>query len=174
MVHADYSRFSSESKAELYDTMGSNVEALVDGQTNWVANLANASSIIWHGLKSLPAPSNDINWAGFYVVDPKKPQQLILGPFHGQVACQEIPLGKGVCGVAAKEQKTQLVKNVEEFPGHIACDGVTKSEIVVPIVLDGKLFGVIDIDCASLEGFDEVDQQGLEKIALVLAKSCEW
>ena len=90
------------------------------------------------------------------------------------MACQEIPLGKGVCGVAAKEQKTQLVKNVEEFPGHIACDGVTKSEIVVPIVLEGKLFGVIDIDCASLEGFDEVDQQGLEKIALILAKSCEW
>ena len=103
------------------------------------SNTANAASLIWHALRALPAPSNEINWAGFYVSDPSTPDQLILGPFQGKVACQTIAFGKGVCGAAAKSQKTQLVPDVEQFPGHIACDGDSKSEIVVPILKNGKV-----------------------------------
>ncbi|ANB14376.1 hypothetical protein AWJ20_1964 [Sugiyamaella lignohabitans] len=127
--------------------------------------------------KSLESsPLSKVNWAGFYVVDPKDSSQLILGPFHGQVACQIIKIGKGVCGTAASSRETQLVKDVEKFPGHIACDGDTKSEIVVPIVdkSSGKVFGVIDIDCQELEGFDEEDQKYLEILAEKLIKYCKW
>ncbi|KAM0076023.1 hypothetical protein ACKRZS_012014 [Fusarium odoratissimum] len=116
----------------------------------------------------------------FYVLDKSSQDpQLILGPFQGKVACQTIKFGKGVCGAAAATQETQLVRDVEEFPGHIACDGDSKSEIVVPIVVaqdDGskKLVAIIDIDCAELNGFDEVDKAHLEQLAALLAKSCDW
>lgn len=124
------------------------------------SNTANTASLLWHALHSLPSPSNQVNWAGFYVLDPSVTGQLILGPFmgkvgsltlppalrlrrltngYGQVACQTIKFGRGVCGAASQQAKTQLVPNVEEFPGHIACDGDSKSEIVVPIVKDGKV-----------------------------------
>ena len=114
-----------------FPTVASNVEQS--------SNTANAASLIWHGLHALLSPSNQVNWAGFYVSDPSTPSQLILGPFQGKVACQTIAFGKGVCGAAAQTQKTQLVPDVEEFPGHIACDGDSKSEIVVPIVDNGKV-----------------------------------
>ena len=105
--------------------------------------------------------------------------QLILGPFQGKVACQTILFGRGVCGTAAETRKTQLVKDVESFPGHIACDGDSKSEIVVPIVATAKggqekVVAIIDIDCAELDGFDEVDQKHLEELAALLARSCDW
>ena len=103
------------------------------------SNLANAASLLWHALHALPSPSKNVNWAGFYVLDPKKAEQLILGPFQGKVACQTIAFGRGVCGKAAQTGKTQLVPNVEEFPGHIACDSESASEIVVPITQDGKV-----------------------------------
>jgi L-methionine (R)-S-oxide reductase len=112
--------------------------------------------------------------SGFYVLDPSTPNQLILGPFHGKVACQTIKFGKGVCGTAAEKMETQLVPNVEAFPGHIACDGDSKSEIVVPILLEGKVVAIIDIDCAEIEGFDEVDQRALEELASLLARACDW
>lgn len=108
---------------------------------------------------------------------------MILGPFQGKVACQVIPFGRGVCGAAAAEQTTQLVPDVEKFPGHIACDGDSKSEIVVPIVVAGqggaeaatkRVVAIIDIDCAEINGFDEVDKKYLEKLADLLAKSCDW
>jgi L-methionine (R)-S-oxide reductase len=108
------------------------------------SNTANAASLLWHALHALPSPSNHTNWAGFYVLDPsraaagKKPQ-LILGPFQGKVACQIIAHGRGVCGVAAQTAETQVVPDVDLFPGHIACDGASKSEIVVPIIVDGKV-----------------------------------
>jgi L-methionine (R)-S-oxide reductase len=108
------------------------------------SNTSNAASLLWHALHALPSPSNHTNWAGFYVLDPsraaagKKPQ-LILGPFQGKVACQIIAYGRGVCGVAAATAQTQNVPDVDLFPGHIACDGASKSEIVVPIVVDGKV-----------------------------------
>jgi L-methionine (R)-S-oxide reductase len=121
-----------------------------------------------------------VNWAGFYVLDKSsKEPQLILGPFQGKVACQTIKFGKGVCGTAAATHETQLVRDVEGFPGHIACDGDSKSEIVVPILVaqdDGskKLVAIIDIDCAELNGFDEVDKENLEQLAALLATSCDW
>ncbi|KAI1765135.1 GAF domain-like protein [Hypoxylon sp. FL1150] len=145
-------------------------------------NLANAASLLWHAYKSLPSPSNQVNWAGFYVLDPKSTQSkphLILGPFQGKVACQTIAFGKGVCGAAAESQTTQLVPDVEQFPGHIACDGDSRSEIVVPIVVGGKgeagkLVAIIDIDCADVSGFDEVDKKHLEQLGELLARSCDW
>jgi L-methionine (R)-S-oxide reductase len=112
--------------------------------------------------------------AGFYVLDPSTPNQLILGPFHGKVACQTIRCGKGVCGAAAEKMETQLVPDVEAFPGHIACDGDSKSEIVVPILVKGKVMAIIDIDCAEIQGFDEVDKRELEELAELLAHSCNW
>lgn len=113
-------------------------------------------------------------------MDPKPAtkQQLVLGPFQGKVACQTIAFGRGVCGTAAATQKTQLVADVEAFPGHIACDGDSKSEIVVPVIVrqgeNSKLVAIIDIDCADLDGFNEVDQQYLEKLADLIGKSCDW
>ncbi|CCH43696.1 hypothetical protein BN7_3250 [Wickerhamomyces ciferrii] len=170
--HADYSNFTSSSKQETLETVTLSYEALSQDLTNWVANLSNASSLIWHAYHSLKIP---VNWTGFYVVDPEDPSQLILGPFQGKVACQTIKIGKGVCGIAAQTEKTQVVPNVEEFPGHIACDGETKSEIVVPIVgKDGKLRGVIDIDGLVLGAFDEVDQKELEKLAQLIADGNKW
>lgn len=111
---------------------------------------------------------------GFYVLDPSTPSQLILGPFQGQVACQTIAFKRGVCGLAATSQETQMVDDVEKFPGHIACDSASKSEIVVPIVLDGKTVAVIDVDCTLVDGFDQVDRKGVEALAELLRKSCNW
>ncbi|KAK1700560.1 GAF domain-like protein [Colletotrichum godetiae] len=139
------------------------------------SNLANTASLLWHAYHSLPAPSNAVNWAGFYVLDPSSTKQsLILGPFMGKVACQQIPFGRGVCGAAAATQQTQLVADVDAFPGHIACDGDSKSEVVVPVVVEGKLVAIIDVDCAERDGFDEVDRVWLERLALLLAKGCDW
>ncbi|RGP64989.1 gaf [Fusarium longipes] len=165
MVHADASNFAEGvTKEDAYEQVLWQAEGLVTDQRNW----------------SLGSPSKDVNWAGFYVLDKSSQEpQLILGPFQGKVACQTIKFGKGVCGTAAATQETQLVRDVEEFPGHIACDGDSKSEIVVPILVaqdDGskKLVAIIDIDCAELNGFDEVDKAHLEQLAALLATSCDW
>lgn len=115
------------------------MKGLAEGQRNWVCNLANASSLLWHMYHSLGAPSSSVNWAGFYVLDRNYPGQLILGPFHGKVACQTIRIGKGVCGTVAKEGKTLLLDDVGLFPDHIACDGESKSEIVAPIKVGEKV-----------------------------------
>ncbi|KAJ0158714.1 Free methionine-R-sulfoxide reductase, partial [Colletotrichum tanaceti] len=153
--------------------------------TPQVCNLANASSLLWHAYHSLPSPSNSVNWAGFYVLDPlstpSKPS-LILGPFMGKVACQTIRFGRGVCGAAAASRETQLVPDVDAFPGHIACDGDSRSEVVVPVVVpaaegeDGsdRLVAIIDVDCTLPGGFDDVDRVWLEKFAALLSKSCDW
>ncbi|KIW25408.1 hypothetical protein, variant 2 [Cladophialophora immunda] len=140
---------------------------------------------MYHALPPAVAPqAAGVNWAGFYVRDPAAPAtRLVLGPFMGKVACQTITLGKGVCGTAAAAApagddgapgKSLVVPDVEAFPGHIACDGDTKSEIVVPIRAGGKVVGVIDIDCTQLNGFDEQDREGLEKVAALLGSSCDW
>jgi L-methionine (R)-S-oxide reductase len=115
-----------------------------------------------------------VNWTGFYILYPNDPSLLVLGPFHGHVACQTIKLGKGVCGTAAASRTTQLVQDVEQFPGHIACDGASKSEIVVPIIKRGKAVAIIDIDCAELNGFDAVDQQYLERLAALLSEASDF
>lgn len=150
--------------------------------------------------RSLRAPSSAVNWAGFYVRDSSTTtKRLILGPFMGKVACQTIAFGKGVCGVAAQTKQAQLVRNVEAFPGHIACDGASKSEIVVPILRDNKVcersghdrtdygsvlssaesnfsqvVAIIDVDCAELDGFNAVDEDYLEQLADILSASCDW
>ncbi|ORY13191.1 GAF domain-like protein [Clohesyomyces aquaticus] len=175
MAHAESSTFvEGLSKREAYAQVLEQAKALFDGQRNWVCNLSNTASLLYHALHSLPSPSNATNWCGFYVLDPKNPGQLILGPFQGHVACQVIAFGKGVCGTAAQTKVTQVVEDVEKFPGHIACDGASKSEIVVPIIQDGKTVSIIDIDCAQLSGFDTDDQTALEELAKVLAESCDF
>lgn len=170
--HADYTHFDGLKREEALKLLLESFAALADGQDNWVCNLANASSLLWHAYRSL---SVNVNWAGFYVTKADNDQEMILGPFQGKVACQLIKFGSGVCGTAAHAKKTQLVPNVNEFPGHIACDGETKSEIVVP-VLDaaGKCLGVIDIDCLDFNGFNEIDQKYLEQLANIIAKTCKF
>ncbi|KAM7191462.1 GAF domain-like protein [Naviculisporaceae sp. PSN 640] len=174
MVHADASNFAADiTKEEAYQQVLDQVEGLFYEQRNWV------TSLLWHAYKSLPAPSSSVNWAGFYTLDPASPappkkQQLILGPFQGKVACQIIQFGRGVCGTAASTKETQLVPDVEKFPGHIACDGDSKSEIVVPIVVGDKVVAIVDIDCAVENGFDEVDRRYLEQLADFIGKSCDW
>lgn len=162
------------SKHDAYAQVLQSLLALIDGQRNWVANTANCASLLWYMYQSLPSPSNAVNWAGFYVVDPLKPSQLILGPFQGKVACQTIQIGRGVCGTVAAEAKSILLDDVESFPGHIACDGDSKSELVVPVVSKDRVVGVIDIDCAVHGGFDEVDRGYLGNIAKVLGTGCDW
>ncbi|MEJ0088213.1 MAG: GAF domain-containing protein [Limisphaerales bacterium] len=145
-------------KTEAYAALESQLSALLHGERDFIANSANTAALLWH---SLP----DLNWAGFYrLVD----GELVLGPFMGKPACVRIQLGKGVCGTAAAMRKTVLVPDVHKFPGHIACDSASRSEIVVPLVKDGALLGVLDLDSPKLNRFEAADQAGLEKLASVL------
>ncbi|UNK19211.1 GAF domain-containing protein [Paenibacillus sp. N3/727] len=134
------------------------LKALIHDEPNAVANLANASSLLNHFLK-------DINWVGFYLYDGK---ELVLGPFQGLPACIRIPLNRGVCGTAAAELKTLVVEDVHAFPGHIACDAASNSEIVVPVVKDGQLYGVLDIDSPLVKRFDQEDREFLEQFVQIL------
>lgn len=151
-------------KSSMYDLIRKQVEALIDKDLPLVTNLSNTSALLNEVLE-------DINWVGFYLL---KEDTLILGPFQGKVACTKIILGKGVCGTAAKEDKTQLVKNVHQFPGHIACDSASNSELVVPIKSEGEVVGVLDIDSPDFSCFDEQDKEGIEGIVQVLEKQCDW
>lgn len=171
MAHADYSNAISKDRVEMLETLLISFDALSSDTTNWVANLANLSSLIWHGYRNLGV---DLNWAGFYVKNPETENELILGPFQGKVACQTIQFGRGVCGTAVSEAQTQVVPDVEKFPGHIACDGDTKSEIVVPLLKDDEVIGVLDIDCLTLQGFDSVDKEYLEKVAQLVIDRCKF
>ena len=143
-----------------YNTLCAQLAALTDNIPHEVANLANASALLW---QSLP----DINWAGFYKMENGI---LVLGPFQGKPACIEIQVGRGVCGTAVAEDKTQLVYDVHEFPGHIACDSASNSEIVVPIHVNGEIWGVLDIDSPNVGRFTEEDKEGLERFVKVLEK----
>ena len=141
-----------------YDSLAAQLAALTDGIPYEIANLSNASALLWDTLP-------DINWAGFYkMVD----GALVLYPFQGKPACIRIPVGRGVCGTAVAEDRTQLVYDVHQFPGHIACDCASNSEIVVPIHVRGEIWGVLDIDSPSIGRFTEEDQAGLEKFVTVL------
>lgn len=116
-----------------------------------------------------------MNWAGFYTLDRSHPSDLILGPFHGRPACQSIAIGRGVCGSAAAQKRIVRVEDVHDFPGHIACDGDSRSEIVVPILAkDGKIVAIIDVDCTEVGGFDKADEEGLGSLAQLLGESCDW
>lgn len=169
--HADYSNFGKTLKREALELVRMSFEALAEDSRYWVLNLSNAASLLWHAYHSLEIP---VNWAGFYVVDKNVSKDLVLGPFQGKVACQSIQIGKGVCGVAALEKTTQCVPDVEQFPRHIACDGETKSEIVVPIVKDSQVIAVLDIDCLEKAAFDQDDAELLEALAVAISKSLDW
>lgn len=171
--HADYANYTQGTKQEMLEQLLLSYQALSEDTDNWVLNLSNCSSLLWYGYHSLGI---NVNWAGFYTLIDLNGDvsDLILGPFQGKVACQIIQYGKGVCGTAISEGKTQLVPNVTEFPGHIACDGDTQSEIVVPLIHNGVKLGVLDIDCQDLQGFDETDQQYLEKLAEAIVDSCNF
>ena len=149
------------SKPQMYAELARTLHALIDGESDWIANLANASALLY---QSLP----DLNWAGFYLL---KNDELVVGPFQGKPACVRIAMGKGVCGTAAARRETIIVPNVHEFPGHIACDSASNSEIVVPLIRDGALIGVLDLDSPKLERFDAADREGLERFVTVLMKS---
>ena len=147
-------------KPEAYRQLVDAAEALTSGERDAVANMANVAALLWDFLP-------DLNWAGFYrMVE----GELVLGPFVGRPACIRIPLGSGVCGVAAQSGETQLVEDVHAFPGHIACDAVTNSELVVPVVRDGVVVAVIDLDSPSKSRFDQADQAGIEQLAEVLSE----
>ena len=137
------------------------VDALTAGVPHVIANLANVSAAIWQEM-------DNINWAGFYLMEGGK---LVLGPFQGKPACIEIPVGKGVCGTAVAERKTQLVEDVHQFPGHIACDCASNSEIVVPMYKNGEVFGVLDIDSPYYARFTAEDQAGMEELVRVLERN---
>ncbi|MGG1326208.1 GAF domain-containing protein [Bacillus tropicus] len=148
------------SRVQQYETVIKQLDALLTGESNVVANLSNASALLNQFL-------DRVNWVGFYVIEGN---QLVLGPFQGMPACVRIPFGRGVCGVAAETKTTQLVADVHQFPGHIACDSASNSEIVVPIIKDGNVIGVLDIDSPEKNRFDEVDQRYLEKFVETLLK----
>ncbi len=148
------------SKEEIYQALLPQVEALISGEQDLVANLANITAALREAF--------DFFWVGFYVV---QGQELVLGPFQGPIACTRIAYGRGVCGTAWKEMKTQLVPDVEAFPGHIACSSASKSEIVVPAYQDGEVFLVLDVDSDRLDDFNAVDQRYLEELMRMLEKT---
>lgn len=153
-------KIAAADKATLYRDLALALEGLIGDETDAVANMANAAGLIW---ESLP----DVNWVGFYRnVD----GELVLGPFQGRPACIRIPFGKGVCGVAAATLEVQRVEDVHAFPGHIACDSASNSEIVLPLIRDGEVLGVLDIDSPTHNRFDEQDETGLRPIAEFLAR----
>ena len=149
------------SKPEQYGQLLAQARALVHGERDRIANAANLSALVYHALPHL-------NWVGFYFFDGK---ELVVGPFQGLPACVRIPLDKGVCGAAASQRVTQRIEDVDAFPGHIACDSASRSELVVPLVHNGDLVGVFDLDSPSLARFDADDQAGLEAIAAVFVEA---
>ncbi|KAF9218787.1 GAF domain-like protein [Gyrodon lividus] len=205
MHHADASLVPPEiiSKPDFWNHVRTQLELLLADQRQWVTNLANASSLIYNSLGAFPVRLDNapVNWCGFYLVsslfpDPRgtgeisgnertvspNKNKLLLGPFCGKPACQFINVSperaRGVCADAFVRRQAILVENVDDYPGHIACDGDTKSEIVCPLILrngsDQIVLGVLDLDCLALGGFDEEDKIGLESIADLIVKSCDW
>lgn len=149
------------SKPEQYAQLAGQARALLHGERDRVANAANLSALVYHALPQL-------NWVGFYFFDGT---ELVVGPFQGQPACVRIALDKGVCGAAARTRQTQRIADVNAFPGHIACDSASRSELVVPLLRGGELIGVFDLDSPVLERFDADDQAGLETIARIFEES---
>jgi GAF domain-containing protein len=150
----------SSPKPALYAELAASLDALIGDEKDSVANLANAAALIWEALP-------DINWAGFYLL---RGGELVLGPFQGRPACVRIALGKGVCGTAADRRETIVVEDVNAFPGHIACDAASRSEIVVPLVASGRLIGVLDVDAPKVGRFDEEDRRGLEAVGEIVSR----
>ena len=154
----------SKDKDEMYEQILEYANMLMDGESDYIANLANISALLAQVLEN-------INWVGFYIV---RSGQLVLGPFQGKAACIRIDKGKGVCGTAFETMKTQLVADVHAFPGHIACDSQSRSEIVVPILYNNSVTAVLDIDSPILNRFDETDRLHLEILCDIISKGCLW
>lgn len=146
-------------KAQAYAELAASAKALVSGEPDAIANMANLAALVWMSVPGL-------NWAGFYRVIEG---ELVLGPFIGKPACIRIPLGEGVCGTAAATGATQLVPDVHQYPGHIACDAQSRSELVVPVIVDGTVRAVIDLDSPELNRFDSADATGIENLAAIVA-----
>ena len=143
-----------------YKSLCASLRAMIEGVPHKIANLANASALLWSAL-------DGINWAGFYLMQNGK---LVLGPFQGKPACIEIAVGRGVCGTAVEQASTLVVPDVHKFPGHIACDGASNSEIVIPLMRGGEVVGVLDIDSPLFDRFSEADRRGLEQFASILSE----
>lgn len=146
------------------NTLLTQLEALLSAETDPVANMANTAALVYNGLAGL-------NWAGFYLL---KEGVLVLGPFQGKPACVRISVGRGVCGTAVQLRKTVLVPDVHQFPGHIACDSASQSEVVVPLIKNGAILGVLDIDSPRKGRFSQEDQMFFEKVAEILLKNCHF
>lgn len=162
--------FYPSDKKELYPLLAEQLKALTDGEPHVIPNLANCSALLFYALK-------DINWAGFYLTQTDEAtgkEYLLLGPFQGKTACIRIPSGRGVCGTALSTGEIQLIEDVHKFPGHIACDAASNSEIVLPIRKEGKIVGVLDIDSPSTARFDEEDKEGLQNLVTILEKACAF
>jgi len=151
-------------KPALYAQLAASLGSLLEGETDALANLANATGLLAGALER-------VNWCGFYLL---RKGELVLGPFQGQPACVRIALGRGVCGTAAARRETLVVPDVDAFPGHIACDAASRSEIVVPILLGGVLIGVLDVDAPETNRFDGEDRLGLEEFVRVLTPRIHW
>jgi L-methionine (R)-S-oxide reductase len=151
---------NTETKPQLYRDLLSALDALTKDEPDPIANMANAAALVWEYLP-------DLNWAGFYRL---LNGELVLGPFQGKAACIRIPLGKGVCGAAAESLKTQLVADVHAFPGHIACDAASRSELVVPMTVEGRLIAVLDLDSPTPARFDQEDATGCEALVKLLSR----
>ena len=145
---------NEDERQNTYNLMIKQVSALTSNESDFIANMANISAVLYHGL-------SDVNWAGFYIF---KENQLVLGPFQGNPACIRIPIGSGVCGTAAKLRTTQIIDDVHKYPGHIACDANSNSEIVIPILINEQLIGVLDIDSPIFSRFDALDAEYLSKV----------
>jgi len=152
---------TSVDKAGFYAELRVQLAALLEGETDLIANTANMASLLYHALP-------DVNWAGFYFL---KGDEIVLGPFNGKPACVRIAMGKGVCGGAAAARKSLLVEDVHSFPGHIACDAASRSELVIPLIRNGEVLGVLDLDSPLPGRFDEADRAGCENLAETLLKS---
>jgi L-methionine (R)-S-oxide reductase len=150
-------RYDFRDKAGDYASLAQELESLLAGERDLIANAANTAALLFNALP-------DVNWVGFYLL---KGGELVVGPFQGKPACVRIALGKGVCGTAAAERRTLLVPDVHAFPGHISCDAASRSEIVIPLMRPEGLLGVLDLDSPSLARFDEADRRGLERLAAV-------
>jgi len=157
-------KINFNTKDQFYNYLNMKLTGLICEEKDWLANLSNATALMWLLM-------DEINWVGFYLY---KNDELVLGPFQGKPACTHIEIGKGVCGTAVEKRETLLVRDVHDFPGHIACDSESNSEIVVPIIVDNKIIGVLDIDSPIVQRFDEVDKRHIVKFVNLLIKYIEF
>lgn len=158
-------KIASADKHDFYRELGGQLSALLAGETDPIANAANTAALIYHCVP-------DLNWAGFYFL--QSSDELVLGPFQGKPACVRIAVGRGVCGTAVERGAPVLVEDVGAFPGHIACDAESRSELVVPLIYEGEVFGVLDLDSPLPARFDAEDQEGMTKIARIYIASSSW